>query len=142
MLFVLAALVAPVFTTSKKSLAIEQKLLSKFVLVLADSREESMRLVTMSIKNLVNQYHVATDKIILVAVEKGIDALQTGNRLQPAIEALLSSDVNIFACESSMKGLQQAKYSRQRLIQGIKTTPDGRKLINNLINEGYVNPAA
>ena len=143
MLFVLLMLIVPILHASRNQKKVQDSLMQQFVLTIDNSKLDSLAFITAHAKILMEQNQISADRIVLVALEQGNQVLRKGNFLQPQVEALLATGIQVFACESSMtRSAKSAGMTKDQLIHGVKTTPNGKQLVDKLMEEGYVNSLA
>lgn len=143
MLFVLLALVIPILHTSKNWKTVHDGLMQQFVLTIDNTKQASLAFIAAHAKILMEQHQISADRIVLVVIGQGVHLLRKGNFLQPQVEDLLAIGVQVIACESSMaRTYKSAGMTKEQLINGVKTTSNGKLLVDKLMDEGYVNSAA
>lgn len=135
-LIVVSSLVIPIFYSSGET----QDSLSKNFVIPVDSSLGSVMSFTVSHVELLLQRKIAPQNIAVVAIGKGVFLLRNDNNIyETRLRTLLDEGVQIYACEKSIQKLKKTDATIQiKLMDDVKITADGKKLVNTLMDQGFV----
>lgn len=132
-------LVAPAFASPTGK---ANPLLSKFVIPIDKASDAQQALTVSHLETLLQQKHMCSSDIVLVAYAKGIYLLEKGNHFQARMQALIDKGVQCYACETSRSKIEAHSASGLILLDGVKGTINGQQYIESLMEQGFTNSFA